>query len=293
MRDSAERIRFIADYLSSYKTKIESLNKNGLFDAATLYELFASEVCRLWFGQAFKNLNTIRANYPYVDLQSEDEAIYVQVTDLVIDMMLSESDYSKFVSDTYDFYEDVLIGYLPQYVDAYDNASERRRYRSTTERIEAQVLRIPDEIVRVQLYRVLFLPSPKFYCGDWSNCRTSYSYHEKQFINSLWEKYGQYHLKSLLTAMYELHISELLPEVLPAVSLSFSKAREQETDSVGVAIRQNSLRINEIITTAFVVKEDQIKSSVQLTAAFESFLNLLVEFNVEMAAVILDEFRIH
>ena len=93
--------------------------------------------------------------------------------------------------------------------------------------------------------------------------------------------------------MYELHISELRPEVLPAVSLSFSKAREQETDSVGVAIRQNSLRINEIITTAFVVKEDQIKSSVQLTAAFESFLNLLVEFNVEMAAVILDEFRIH
>ena len=47
MRDSAERIRFIADYLSSYKTEIESLNKNGLFDAATLYELFASEVCRL------------------------------------------------------------------------------------------------------------------------------------------------------------------------------------------------------------------------------------------------------
>ena len=93
--------------------------------------------------------------------------------------------------------------------------------------------------------------------------------------------------------MYELHTSELLPEVLPAVSFSFSKAREQETDSVGVAIRQNSLRINEIITTAFVVKEDQIKSSVQLTAAFESFLNLLVEFNVEMAAVILDEFRIH
>ena len=80
MRDSAERIRFIADYLSSYKTKIESLNKNGLFDAATLYELFASEVCRLWFGQAFKNLNTVRSSYPYVDLVSEDEVIYVQVS---------------------------------------------------------------------------------------------------------------------------------------------------------------------------------------------------------------------
>ena len=80
MRDSAERIQFIADYLGSYKAKIESLNKNGLFDAATLYELFASEVCRLWFGQVFKNLNTVRSNYPYVDLVSEDEAIYVQVS---------------------------------------------------------------------------------------------------------------------------------------------------------------------------------------------------------------------
>ena len=80
MRDSAERIQFIADYLSSYKAKIELLNKNGLFDAATLYELFASEVCRLWFGQVFKNLNTVRSNYPYVDLVSEDEAIYVQVS---------------------------------------------------------------------------------------------------------------------------------------------------------------------------------------------------------------------
>ena len=223
----------------------------------------------------------------------KDELINSDTTDLVIDMMLAETDYSKFVSDTYEFYEEVLIGYLPQYVDAYDNASERRRYKSITERIEVQVLRIPDEKARIQLYRVLFLPSPKFYRGDWSNCRTCYSYLDKQFLNSLWEKYGQYHLKALLTALFELHTCELLPEVLPAVFLSFSKAREQETDSVGAAISQNILRINEIITTAFVEKEDQIKRYAQLTEAFESFLELLIEFNVEMAAVILDEFRIH
>ena len=223
----------------------------------------------------------------------KDELINSGTTDLVIDMMLSETDYSKFVSDTYEFYEEVLIGYLPQYVDAYDNASERRRYKSITERIENQVLRITDEKARIQLYRVLFLPSPKFYHGDWSNCRTCYSYLDKQFINSLWEKYGQYHLKALLTALFELHTCELLPEVLPAVSLSFSKAREQMTDSVGAAISQNRVRINEIITTAFVDKEDQIKRNAQWTEAFESFLDLLIEFNVEMAAVILDEFRIH
>ena len=182
---------------------------------------------------------------------------------------------------------------MPQYVDAYDNASERRRYKSITERIEVQVLRIPDKKARIQFYRVLFLPSPKFYRGDWSNCRTCYSYLDKQFINSLWEKYGQYHLKALLTALFELHTCELLPEVLPAVFLSFSKAREQKTDSVGAAITQNRVRINEIITTAFVDKEDQIKCNAKLTEAFESFLDLLIEFDVEMAAVILDEFRIH
>lgn len=222
-----------------------------------------------------------------------NELINSESTDLVIDLLFSETDYSKFVSETYEFYEKVLIGYLPLFVDAYDNASARRNYKSIAEKIEVQVLSVLDEKARIQLYRVLFLPSPKIYGGDWSNCRTSYSYLDKQFLNSLWEKYGQYHLKALLTAMYELHTCELLPEVLPAVFLSFSKAREQETDSVGAAISQNIVRINEIITTAFVDKEDQIKRYAQLTEAFESFLELLIEFNVEMAAVILDEFRIH
>lgn len=80
MRDSAKRIKYIADYLHSYKSEIESLNKNGLFDTATLYELFAAEVCKMWFGQGFTNLNTVRSNYPYVDLVSDDGEIYVQVS---------------------------------------------------------------------------------------------------------------------------------------------------------------------------------------------------------------------
>ncbi len=35
---------------------------------------------RLWFGQPFKNLNTEVANYPYVDLISEDQELFVQVS---------------------------------------------------------------------------------------------------------------------------------------------------------------------------------------------------------------------
>ena len=80
MLNSTERIDFISDYIGSYESKIKLLNKNGLFDAAKLFELFAQEVCKLWFGQAFQNLNEIKQNYPYVDLLSNDGNIYVQVS---------------------------------------------------------------------------------------------------------------------------------------------------------------------------------------------------------------------
>ena len=47
MIGSSERINFIADYTSSYETKIRALNSNGLFDSAKMFELFAQEVCAL------------------------------------------------------------------------------------------------------------------------------------------------------------------------------------------------------------------------------------------------------
>ena len=55
----------------------------------------------------------------------------------------------------------------------------------------------------------------------------------------------------------------------------------------------NQQIINRIVTTAFVENNDQIKMSQQLIDAYESLLEFLVEHNVEIAAVILDEFRIH
>lgn len=80
MKESTERIKYITDYLVSYKQKIELSNKHGLFDNATLYELFASEISKLWFGQNFLNLNSNFSNFPYVDLVSEDNKLYIQVS---------------------------------------------------------------------------------------------------------------------------------------------------------------------------------------------------------------------
>jgi hypothetical protein len=80
LKESKERIDFIIEYLSAYEQKIKTANRNGLFDEAHLFELFAQEICHLWYGIKFINLNTNRKNYPCVDLMSEDGHFYVQVS---------------------------------------------------------------------------------------------------------------------------------------------------------------------------------------------------------------------
>lgn len=80
MKASCERMDYIVEYLTTYENKIKAANKLGLFDAAKMFELFAQNVCALWFGQPFINLNAEVSNYPYVDLISEDKTIFVQVS---------------------------------------------------------------------------------------------------------------------------------------------------------------------------------------------------------------------
>ena len=71
---------YIIEYLSSYVAKIKSANKVGLFNNAVLYELFAKEICKLWYGVEFENLNTGTFTFPYIDLISKNSNLYVQVT---------------------------------------------------------------------------------------------------------------------------------------------------------------------------------------------------------------------
>ncbi|HEY5560196.1 MAG TPA: SMEK domain-containing protein [Clostridiaceae bacterium] len=80
MLNSNERMCFIIEYMSAYKEKIKMANQNGLFDAAKMFELFAIEVCNLWFGQKFSNLNVETATYPYVDLISDNRELLIQVS---------------------------------------------------------------------------------------------------------------------------------------------------------------------------------------------------------------------
>ena len=50
MKHSAERIKFISQYIFSYENKIKELNKLGLFDEAKMFELFAENICKLYLN---------------------------------------------------------------------------------------------------------------------------------------------------------------------------------------------------------------------------------------------------
>lgn len=83
MMYSADRMKFIIDYISAYQQKIEMANKNGLLDSAKMFELFAKEICKLYYGIDFHNLNNDTCNFPYFDLISENEEILVQVSTVI------------------------------------------------------------------------------------------------------------------------------------------------------------------------------------------------------------------
>ena len=82
MKNSADRIQFISDYIFSYENKIKELNKQGLFNDAKMFEQFASEVGTLYLelSKPLVNLNKDTSTYACVDLFSEDGNIYCQVS---------------------------------------------------------------------------------------------------------------------------------------------------------------------------------------------------------------------
>lgn len=112
------------------------------------------------------------------------------------------------------------------------------------------------------------------------------------FLNDIWSKYGWLHFKNLLYVIDQMHIKDLLPEVLIPLNVSLQKMKANSAQ-YEKHVKENEIIINKIITKAFMDFNDEIKSDDELTKAFEGFLNLLLELDMEEAAVILDEFRVH
>ena len=112
------------------------------------------------------------------------------------------------------------------------------------------------------------------------------------FLNSVWSKYGWLHFENFLYVIDQMHVKALLPEVLISLNTSLQNLKDNLPQYKKI-VKENESIINKIITKAFLDFNDDVKSDKELTQAFENFLIMLVELDMEEAAVILDEFRLH
>lgn len=219
-------------------------------------------------------------------IQTQDDA------KMAIDILFEEIDFTKFTTDTIEFYQDIFGNFLCEFFDSYVDSKRRNICKKKILYIEKKVNDIDEEHVRIQLYKSLMLSVTRYCTGDWSKIKTNYSYVDKQFLNKQFTKYGKYHIKELLRTIYQMHMDELLPEILISIRNSFQNAKS-EVNKFKKSIREQEAIVHLIILKSFITYSDKIKQDQELIEAYEDILEILINLNYEQAAVILDEFRIH
>ena len=219
-------------------------------------------------------------------IQTQDDA------KMAIDILFEEIDFTKFTTDTIEFYQDIFGYFLCEFFDSYVDSKRRNICKKKILYIEKKVNDIDEEYVRIQLYKSLMLSVTRYCTGDWSKIKTNYSYVDKQFLNKQFTKYGKYHIKELLRTIYQMHMDELLPEILISIRNSFQNAKS-EVNKFKKSIREQEAIVQLIILKSFITYSDKIKQDQELIEAYEDILEILINLNYEQAAVILDEFRIH
>lgn len=219
-------------------------------------------------------------------IQTQDDA------KMAIDILFEKIDFTKFTTDTIEFYQDIFGNFLCEFFDSYVDSKRRNICKKKILYIEKKVNDIDEEYVRIQLYKSLMLSVTRYCTGDWSKIKTNYSYVDKQFLNKQFTKYGKYHIKELLRTIYQMHMDELLPEILISIRNSFQNAKS-EVNKFKKSIREQEAIVQLIILKSFITYSDKIKQDQELIEAYEDILEILINLNYEQAAVILDEFRIH
>ena len=189
-------------------------------------------------------------------IQTQDDA------KMAIDILFEEIDFTKFTTDTIEFYQDIFGNFLCEFFDSYVDSKRRNICKKKILYIEKKVNDIDEEYVRIQLYKSLMLSVTRYCTGDWSKIKTNYSYVDKQFLNKQFTKYGKYHIKELLRTIYQMHMDELLPEILISIRNSFQNAKS-EVNKFKKSIREQEAIVQLIILKSFitlVIKLNRIKN---------------------------------
>lgn len=268
---------------------------------AVIVKKFVAAMINVWKA----NQNTHRSHdilgvYPLYEVmdffQRELVASEIQ-TSIVLDILFTEVDYSKFTRETINFYLDVFGSLLSEYFDSHSDKVKRANCEKIIRSLESKIIAIKEEKIKIELYKSLILSITTYGGGgDWSKCPSGYSYQDKQFLNDLFRKYGRFHLKEMLDTIYKLHLDKLLPEILLSVRDAFKNAprtNKSSSDVFAKIVREKKVIVLTMITKAFLDFSDKIKQDDDLTKVFEEILEMLVEISYEEAATILDEFRVH
>lgn len=178
-------------------------------------------------------------------IQTQDDA------KMAIDILFEEIDFTKFTTDTIEFYQDIFGNFLCEFFDSYVDSKRRNICKKKILYIEKKVNDIDEEYVRIQLYKSLMLSVTRYCTGDWSKIKTNYSYVDKQFLNKQFTKYGKYHIKELLRTIYQMHMDELLPEILISIRNSFQNAKS-EVNKFKKSIREQEAIVQLIILKFYI-----------------------------------------
>lgn len=230
----------------------------------------------------------------------QSELLRKESAENVLEVLFNEVDFSKFVSETLEFYLEVFGGLVSEYFDSHNDKARRATCEKTIRLLETRILAIKEEKSKHEFYKSLTLSITRYGgLGDWNECPSGYVYSDIMFLNEMFKNYGSFHVKEMLHTIYKLHFGKLLPHILLSINEVFqtsaSPADEHKRQKFIKAINDSDCKtiILMIITKAFFDFSDEIKADDDLTNAFEEILEILANNNYEEAATILDEFRIH
>ena len=212
---------------------------------------------------------------------------------IAFNCLFDDIDFSNFKREAVDFYHNIFSKLIVEFFDSHNDAKRRENCKNSILILEDKINQIKVEWIKRELYKSLCL-SPTYRMGDWSKYGVGYSYADKCFINELLSKYGKYNIESTLYTVYQLQIKHLMPEILISLNVCFESIRKDGFKSVLKIINSSAKAvIDNIIITAFLKYNDQIKADIDLCHSYEGLLETLVFGHYEKAAVLLDEFRIH
>ena len=255
----------------------------------------------IWYEHR-KNYNSheiidFYAKYEFIEFLRNELVKNKASAERTFDLLFEDIDFDKFTEDTFDFYENILGKLLVVFFDSHSDEQERSRCKVIINLLEQVVLKIGNIPVKNKLLKTIILsPTSNYLRSDWSKCKAGYSYLDKVYLNRIFSNYGYLHIKEMLQVIHKLHYSKLLPEVIISINDAFVKAIDYNYNNssyISKVIHENKQLILLVLYNAYIDFSDQIKMDKELTSAFENILEIIVEYNYEEFAVILDEFRIH